>query len=190
MSEIKKFTEHFIGRYLKLIGINNFRLPKLTLPYPILIMAGLLVAVISFYWQKNSFGEAKMKLGGSPTQPEAYFELAGEAAKKYDYELAELMYRQGLRMTGEANQRQVLGWASEIWETVFPDQAIEAEIDYWKTILEEQPTYRDGLLRLAVLYRKLGDEQAAKEYWSLAVKLDPNNETVKEVGSWLEENKK
>ena len=64
-------------------------------------------------------------------------------------------------------------------------QRLKAEVDYWEKVLEEKPGYRDGLLRLAVLYYQTYQIDKAQTAWQKADKLDPNNNKVKEVGQLI-----
>lgn len=59
--------------------------------------------------------------------------------------------------------------------------ADNADITFWQRIVEENPTYRDGWIRLAVGYYEDGDIDKAIEALDKAKEIDPNNETVKSL---------
>ncbi|MBU0618791.1 hypothetical protein KKD62_00990 [Patescibacteria group bacterium] len=62
---------------------------------------------------------------------------------------------------------------------------IQAEIDYWEKILQEKPGYRDGLLRLAILYHQTYEDDKAISAWEEANQLDPNSEEVQKIKNLL-----
>lgn len=59
------------------------------------------------------------------------------------------------------------------------------EISFWKTKIEEFPNYRDAYLKLAILNWKVRLDDQARLYLDQAKKIDPNNETLKELESLL-----
>ena len=59
--------------------------------------------------------------------------------------------------------------------------ADNADITFWSKIVEENPTYRDGWIRLAVGHYEDGDIDKAIEALDKAKEIDPNNETVKSL---------
>lgn len=62
---------------------------------------------------------------------------------------------------------------------------IEQELTFWKTIVTETPSYRDGWLELARLEMELGDKSEARKYLNQAKTIDPNNSEVKELEAKL-----
>jgi len=182
MSEVKEFSEKFVGRYLKIVGVKKFKFP--TLPYSGLVILLGLAILIGFYYQQSAFNKAVANLGSSPTLAENYLETAEVAASESDYELAKKLYSQGMKFVG--NDERVLGLASKVWELIYPEKVLEMKIEYWKSVVAEQPTYRDGLLKLAILYMRVDDKEQSKEYWGKAARIDPNNEKVKEVGKIIQ----
>lgn len=53
-------------------------------------------------------------------------------------------------------------------------QVLQKDLNYWKTVVEHYPGFRDGYFQLAVLSYKLGDKNGAKQYVEQALTLDPN----------------
>lgn len=58
---------------------------------------------------------------------------------------------------------------------------IEAEIKQWEEVVAKTPTYRDGYLKLAVLYWKLREDNKAKEAIEKAKEIDPNYDATYEL---------
>jgi len=56
---------------------------------------------------------------------------------------------------------------------------LEAELAKWLKIYEQQPSHRDALINLSLLYRALGDTAAAGTYFEQARQLDPNHSLLK-----------
>ncbi len=57
-------------------------------------------------------------------------------------------------------------------------EELQTEIAYWESLVDKRPTFRDGLLKLAVLYANQEDFQRATTYLKQAQLLDPNNHEV------------
>jgi tetratricopeptide (TPR) repeat protein len=53
-------------------------------------------------------------------------------------------------------------------------QEMDEELRYWLALSELQPTHRDILINISLLYQALGNQVAADEYWQRAHELDPN----------------
>lgn len=51
----------------------------------------------------------------------------------------------------------------------------------WEQLLAQNPGYRDGHLRLAVLYYKLGEKEIARFHLQEAINLEPNFEPAREL---------
>jgi tetratricopeptide (TPR) repeat protein len=66
-------------------------------------------------------------------------------------------------------------------EKVLEPERIRDEIRSWEKILEERPYFRDVLLRLSILCYQVYEDDKAKEYFTKAEYLDPNNEEVLKV---------
>ena len=53
---------------------------------------------------------------------------------------------------------------------------INQEIHYWESLLQQQPTDRDVLYNLSLLYSAKGDKTTAQQYLDKAKELDPNHD--------------
>jgi tetratricopeptide (TPR) repeat protein len=51
---------------------------------------------------------------------------------------------------------------------------IRQELNYWLELAELQPTHRDILINISLLYLAIGDNKTADEYWQRANEIDPN----------------
>lgn len=60
-------------------------------------------------------------------------------------------------------------------------------VQAWEQILEERPDYRDGWIRLAAAYYKLGDKEKARQALQKAKQLDPTNPTIINFEKLLED---
>ena len=58
---------------------------------------------------------------------------------------------------------------------------IENDIAHWKEVVFETPTYRDGYLKLATLYWRLGENEKAKSSLERAREIDPNYDQTYEL---------
>ena len=52
--------------------------------------------------------------------------------------------------------------------------AVMEQMQYWQSVVEKYPDYRDGYYTLAVLSYRLKDTEHAREYLKKALELDPN----------------
>ena len=151
-----------------------------------IVVVGLVLAKILL--SNSEFEEAKLMVQSHPFDASAHFSLAMTAAKKDDFVLAEKEFAIANQLTKKSNNQQVFGATSEVEEareSVFPEEAVEEEIDELEQVLINKPGYRDVLLKLAVLYWQIEEIDKAREYFEKARILDPNNEVVGEVGKLI-----
>lgn len=57
----------------------------------------------------------------------------------------------------------------------YSKEQLQAEINFWETILQHQPKSRDVLLNLSLLYSAQQLDEKAAEYRQKALYIDPNN---------------
>lgn len=62
-----------------------------------------------------------------------------------------------------------------------PNAQIETEITKWLSLYHQQPTHRDVLINLSLLYSAQGDTENARQYLNQAREIDPNHPLVKNV---------
>ena len=105
---------------------------------------------------------------------EGYLEINNYREAKREFDLAV-----SLKEAFLANNKgqDVLGEESflgKIKERILEPEEIKEEIEKWQGFVGGKPDYRDGYLKLAVLYWRLGEEVRAKENLQKALEIDPN----------------
>lgn len=153
----------------------------------------LLITIYSFFLPKNQFQLAKERILKNPNDLEAHLILAEEFLKNNQLEETEreLVIAQKLQSNNQqysniANETQILGFSSgvdELWQKWQEEnpQELKKLIAKWEKFVEENPTYRDGYLRLALYYFKLGENDKVEANLNHALKLDPNFEPTKQL---------
>lgn len=139
-------------------------------------------------FSSSPFEKARLRVIDDPENPLAHLTLAEIAADSDDWRVARTEYEQALNHGEPKAQARIAGTNSYfevVGRKVFAVRLILKEIKEWKTILEEQPGYRDGHLRLALLYYQLSNYDLAVLHWRTSWSLDPNNEQVMAVGKIL-----
>lgn len=125
----------------------------------------LLVMVISFASHKRSVvGLRSLR------------EVIEKATRVGDYPTAQEAWNKQLLVS---SNEQIKGVSSELEDLVFPERAVEREIEKYEQLLEMYPGHRDIYLALAELNERIKNEEKAREYWELAKVLDPNNKAFK-----------
>lgn len=148
----------------------------------------LIFLLPNFLATDADFQQAVHSVLVQPQSPLAHLQLAEIAAGNSDWELAiqefaiahELSTWSGSLDSPELNSR-----FKDVESTVFIECRLREEIRQWEDVLEKQPGYRDGYLRLALLYYQLSEDSEALNNWQKAWQLDPNNEQVFRVGRAL-----
>lgn len=152
-----------------------------------------LLVVYSLSLPKDRFQQTKEKILRNPNNPEAHLILAEEFLNNNELDKAEqeLLIASNIQQTTD-NKVKVLGITSKIeefwnrWREQNP-QAIEKEIAKWQEFVAENPTYRDGYLRLALYYQKLKYLEEARVNLAKALDLDPNFPGTKKLQEVLGE---
>jgi tetratricopeptide (TPR) repeat protein len=151
-----------------------------------LIFILLIVNIITYH---SLFNKVKVNILTNPSSAQAHLKLAEFAAAAFDWDLA----KKELRLASDnlpinKNIENVSSYFEEVEKQVNIYDYLTAEINYWKQIIKEEPSYRDGYLQLSLLYYQIDDSTAAASYWQAANELDPNNNTVKAIGKLFEDN--
>ncbi len=114
---------------------------------------------------------------------EGFLEINNLEAAKKEFDLA-IALRQAFEEGENEDERQVLGEESvweKIRERILEPEKIGEDVEKWRRILDERPDYRDGYLKLAVLYWRMGDEVQSKKNLEEALNLDPNYDLALEL---------
>ena len=137
---------------------------KNPLPWPYLGLGLVaLVLVLSRVGGKDSTAGAKN-----------HWEMIEKAASVGDYATARELWNNQTPIINNQTQ-EVLGVETELEDQAYPERKVEKRIQELKEKLQDYPEYPDILLEIARLYRAIGNEEAAQEYWEQARILDPNN---------------
>lgn len=152
----------------------------------LIFILGVLILPI-FFEEDKAFLNARLSVLNNPKSPLTHLQLAEVAALRSDWQLA----RQEFVIADEFYSRNNVDSIAldlrfdEVKSIVFAERQLQEEIRQWKSVLEKQPSYRDGYLRLALLYYQLSEDEEAYDNWMIAWKLDPNNEQVARVGKLI-----
>lgn len=68
----------------------------------------------------------------------------------------------------------VLGTSTNAKNTISQKEKIQSTYEYWKSITEEYPDYRDGHIQVALSAYQLGKFNEYEEHLNIAKLLDPN----------------
>lgn len=149
---------------------------------PVLVMLG--VVSLNLSPVNDELRNKQHRAGWFPRSTLAHWDLARETAKRFDYYVAESEYRLGEKYIDKDSP--VLGVSSEIEDMVWPEIEVEEEL--------KRMSYMDGvsrsrslLLKLAIDYWSLGDNELAREMLEMAVSIDPNDGMAGEVRRLLDE---
>lgn len=174
-----------LGKVKNMVGgVKQSLVPllRLRIPYSFWVVGVVgLVMVVGMYFD-DGVEKAKKEILKSPALAEGYLKLSAMAAGYGDFKVARDILRSGSVIVGaDESSSKVLGEASEVIEVVDPVKKLEDEAEAWKKMVERQPSYLPGYLRLAVLSWKLRRDVEAREYLEWAEQIDPNNEEVSKV---------
>ncbi|HYM65021.1 MAG TPA: tetratricopeptide repeat protein [Candidatus Sulfotelmatobacter sp.] len=67
-------------------------------------------------------------------------------------------------------------------------EKIQSQINFWTSVIQKYPGYKDSYFRIAVLEYSLGDLQKSEEFNKKALLLDPNYEDAKKLELLLNKN--
>ena len=148
----------------------------------------ILVISISFnlFPVQDRLRSKQHQAGRFPRSTLAHWELAREAASRFDYVLAEAEYRLGEKYTKKDSP--ILGVSSEIGDMVWPEVRVMEEV---KNLNEASNVTRSRslLLKLAVGYWSLGENKLANEMLEKAASIDPNDSMIDQVSQLLSREK-
>lgn len=142
--------------------------------------------LVNHLWPKNKIIEAKLDAGRWPLSPKkhmqmsrVYFDAGNEIKAKEELTKAKSLapYFSWLDFN-QTTARQL----DQTQKLIEQPEELRKQISFWEEIIQENPYYRDVLLRLSLLSYQLVDDQKAQEYWQRAFYLDPNNDLVQKVG--------
>lgn len=140
----------------------------------------------------NHLCSVKNRILADPFNPNSHLEFAELASENSSWVLAKGEFKIAALLIKKLSDSQVLGISSRfdsVSKSVFLQENLEKEADYWKQIVYLQPGYRDGYLQLALIYYRLSENGLALANFKQAQMLDPNHPDVQSVGKILGEGK-
>ncbi|PIU03447.1 hypothetical protein COT44_03315 [Candidatus Shapirobacteria bacterium CG08_land_8_20_14_0_20_39_18] len=166
--------------------------PRLFVFLFLLIIA--FTSLYSLFLPKTRAELAKQQLINNPNDIPAHLVLAEEFLNNNQLEETqkELVVVDNLnKQLAQTEQKSnVLGISSVVnglwtkWQEANKTE-LEKLVLKWRGIVADNLNYRDGYLRLAIYYFRLGDDQKAKENLNIALKLDPNFEPAKNLQKFI-----
>lgn len=163
---------------------------------PVGAAAFLLIVLFSLLLPKDQFQISKEKVFKNPNDIEAHLNLAEEFLKNNDLQKTETELVKTYNIQHTTNNKEgekVLSATSrfeELWQKWQEENPTELKklIEKREKFVSENPTYRDGYLKLTLYYFKLGNPDKAKENLQKAIALDPNYEVSRKIEKELGEN--
>jgi tetratricopeptide (TPR) repeat protein len=174
---IRSFSERHSARFARTIAL-------------IILLSFFSLSLSTSFLPKNQFDTAKEAILKNPEDIQAHLVLAEEFLNRnrLDQSLNELVLVDNLYQQIAINNQEtrVLGISSvlnDLWNRWRENNKGELEklVAKWRGIVADNLDYRDGYLRLAIYYFRLGDDKNAKENLNIALKLDPNFEPAKSL---------
>lgn len=146
----------------------------------------IMFVVISAY-PSSEYTKLKLHVMQKPKDPRAHLQLARVAAQNSDWDVASREFRIAFQVLSNSN-KSVAGITSDYQQVerqVYAKGYLEKEIDYWQSLLNDQPGYLDAYLNLSLIHYQLFDEDLSRDYWRKAWKIDPNDEDVITLGKLI-----
>lgn len=134
--------------------------------------------IFSTFSPSSSFDKAKQEILKEPNKPGGYLKLADEFLKVNNFEEAKKELSLGLSFSFDSSLKKKIG---EVEEEIRKPSEIRKEILEWEKIVSEKPDYRDGFLRLALLYYRIFAKEKARENLNKALAVDPNFKPAREI---------
>ncbi len=149
----------------------------------------LAVMLVNYFLPRNKIMQSQLAASRWPLSvnshlqiAETYFNNNDLKNAKSELEKAKYYYKylKILDIFGKTNQN--INKANKLINT--PDE-IQTQISHLEEFLQNTPDVRDIHLHLSLLYYQLKNDEQAIKNWDKAFYLDPNNETVQEIGKEL-----
>ncbi|MGB9498836.1 MAG: tetratricopeptide repeat protein [Dissulfuribacterales bacterium] len=114
----------------------------------------------------------------SADKPRAYKNLAFAYQQKKEWVLAVFYYKKALNIDEKANPPDFATYANLGAALIKQNQFFDA-VYYYSKAIEQKKAVADVLQPLAFALTRIGELDAAKNYYHLALKIHPNNESTK-----------
>jgi len=143
-----------------------------------LVLTGFIL--VTFFLPQDQWSYLRNKLLNNSSDHQARLELAEMYLNHRQFLEAETELNKLQKAKLLPHQEQLL---AQLWQRKQAEdpQEIEAEIVKWQQILADYPDYRDGWLKLTILYLQLGKDDQATQALKNALELNPNYEITKNL---------
>lgn len=177
------WSENKIKRIRSILQPQTARFSRLVVLFILVFLAA--GSIYSFILPMGKVDLVKQQLIKNPNDISAHLTLAEEFLNNNQLNEAQkelvLVNNLSQQVALADQQSKVLGISSvlnDLWTKWQEANRSELEklVTRWRGIVADNLDYRDGYLRLAIYYFRLGDDQKAKENLTVALKLDPNFE--------------
>jgi tetratricopeptide (TPR) repeat protein len=157
--------KHLLFRYLR-------RLLKELVFLLTLFFLGILI--FNFWFPKSSFEKIKENFLLYPDKKQSHLLLSLEFQKANDLETAAAELRKFYELEESLELRKIESLKNQPAE-------IRTQILAWQKIVNLNPDYRDGYLKLSILNLNLSRKFDAKRNLDKAIEIDPVNETARKL---------
>ncbi len=138
-------------------------------PVVVVVILGL-----DFFRSKNVKTVFSMRIEEKPADVAGHMAMARVAARAGDMGVARKEYQLAEELGGG---KLVLGVNSETEELVWPEEAVREQLRIWEEEAKETASSK-LYLRISAWYWRLGDEEKAREFYTQAAEIDPNDPLV------------
>lgn len=143
---------------------------------PLVVLA---FVIFNLWFPKTSFEKTKSALIQNPTAFENHLALAKILTKYHNYDTANLELQ---KIPRTAKTREVLTTIS--LQTNSP-LVVQDNIKFWSSISQKNPSFRDALVKSAILNWKIYRPFETTKLLTKALALDPNNKFLRDLSSKL-----
>ena len=169
--------------------ISRLLIPAKGLFLPLCLMALSILICSHRLSSPTPFQKAKEEVVKNPYNIEARFVLVENFLNNHQTQEAEKELLKIRSLTeSRLSNGQVLGQNTnsrleKLWQEYNRqnDQKIKITIKQWQQFLQNNPSYRDGYLHLALLHYQVNEPQKAHESLQKAIEIDPNHEVSRQV---------
>lgn len=185
MAKVKKKSHQKTLEKLSLFSLQSFQVAA----GQALIKIGLILIIFiffkSFFIPKDRFQQVKENILQDPRNTETRLELIEIYLKNNQFIEAEDELEKLESLKGA---KKLSGAIAALWQTKYREdpKELEKQSDQWEEMLASRPDYRDGWLKLTLLYLKLGENEKAQKTLETALSLSPNYKITKELEKFIQ----
>lgn len=189
MAKVKKKSRQKTLKKLSLVYLQSLQAAASSSLFRALIKIGLILILVtffkSFFVPKDQFQQVKEDILQDPRHIEARLELIEIYLKNNQFAEAEDELKKLESLEGAKNLDSVI---AALWQIKYQEdpKELEKQTNQWEKLLASRPDYRDGWLKLTLLYLKLGENGKAQKALETALSLSPNYEITKELEKFIQ----